>query len=69
MVADAVIVEPVSAAQFPGNRENNWEFCKIVASRAAATANNAVVTGLSTRIPYSEEQGSILAEHGIFARK
>jgi hypothetical protein len=33
------------------------------------TANNAVVTELSARIPYSAEQGNILAEHGIFARK
>jgi hypothetical protein len=31
--------------------------------------NNAVVTGLSTLIPYSAEQGIILAEQGICARE
>ena len=34
LVADAVQVEPVSAAKFPANREKNREFRKIVASRA-----------------------------------
>ena len=26
VVADAVVVEPVSASEIPANRENNWEF-------------------------------------------
>ncbi len=34
MVADAVVIEPVSASQFPANREKNREFFDFVAPRA-----------------------------------
>ena len=68
LVADAVLVEPVSTAKFPANREKNREFRKIVASRAPEIRNNGLGTGLLTQIPYSTEQGIILAEQGIFAR-
>jgi hypothetical protein len=64
MVADAVEVEPVSTTNFPANREKNREFCKIAAQIESETANNGAVTGLSKRIPYSTEQGIILAEQG-----
>ena len=69
MVADAVLVEPVSAAKFPANREKNREFRKIVASRAPEICNNGLGTGLLTQIPYSTEQGIILAEQGILTRE
>ena len=69
MVVDAVVVEPVSTLSFPANREKNREFSKIAAFGALETINNAVVTGLPVRIPYSTEQGIILAEHGILARE
>jgi hypothetical protein len=69
VVADAVVVEPISTIQFPANREKNREFNKIGASEATKTVNNAVVTGLPVRIPYTAEQGIILAEHGILARE
>ena len=69
LVADAVVVEPVSTAKFPANREKNREFCKIVASGAPETANNGVVTGLPMQIPYSTEQGIILEEQGILAQE
>jgi hypothetical protein len=69
VVADAVIVEPVSTLKFPANREKNREFCQISASGARETVNNAVVTGLSIRIPYSTEQGIILAEQGIVVQE
>ena len=69
VVADAVVCEPVSAAKFPANREKNREFCRIVVSVASETANNGVVTGLPKRIPYSTEQGIILAEQGILSRE
>jgi len=69
VVADAVVVEPVSTPTFPANREKNREFNKIGASGAAGTVNNGVVTGLPVRIPYSAEQGIILSEHGIMAQK
>ena len=69
MVADAVQVEPVSAAKFPANREKNREFRKIVASRAPEIRNSGLGTGLLTQIPYSTEQGIILAEQGILTRE
>jgi hypothetical protein len=54
---------------FPANREFYREFSKIAASGAPETAINGVVTGLPMRIPYSTEQGIILAEQGILARE
>jgi hypothetical protein len=45
------------------------KFCKIAASGAPETVNNGVITGRSMRIPYSTEQGIILAEQGILARE
>jgi hypothetical protein len=53
MVADAVDVEPVSDPKFPANREKNREYCKIAASGTLEQANNDVVAGLPTQIPYS----------------
>jgi hypothetical protein len=67
MVAEAVVVEPVSSPVFPANREKNREFSKIAQFRAPETANNAAVAWLPVRIPYSSEQGIILAEQGIVA--
>ena len=69
VVADAVEVEPVSAAKFPANREKNREFRKIVASRAPEIRNSGLGTGLLTQIPYSTEQGIILAEQEILTRE
>ena len=66
-MADAVVVEPVSTAKIPANREKNREFCKIVASGAPETANNGVVTGRPMRIPCSTKQGIVLAEQAILA--
>ena len=51
VVADAVTVEPVSASEFPANREKNREFCKIAASGAPETVNKTVVAGFPIRIP------------------
>ena len=69
MVADAVRVEPVSTAKFPANREKNREFCRIAVSVDSETVNNCAVAEIPKRIPYSTEQGIILAEQGILARK
>jgi hypothetical protein len=60
---------PPALPVFPANREFYREFCKIAASGAPETENNGVVTGRSVRIPYSTEQGIILAEQGILARE
>ena len=46
VVADAVVVELVSTAKFPANREKNREFCRIMASSAPETLNCGVSTGL-----------------------
>jgi hypothetical protein len=54
---------------FPAKREKNRDFYEIGGSGAIETENNAVVTGLPARIPYSREQGIILAEHGKLARE
>ena len=69
VAADAVAVEPVSTPKFPGNREKNREFCKLVAFGAAETPNRAVVAGLLMQIPYSMEQGIISAEQGILVQE
>jgi hypothetical protein len=69
LVADAVDVEPVSAAKFPANREKNREFCIIGALGAPEAANNGVVIGLPMRIPYATEQGIIFAKQGGLARE
>ena len=42
MVADAVLIEPVSTLKFPANREKNREFYKIVASGVPETPNSGV---------------------------
>ena len=63
VVADAVQVEPVSSAEFPANREKNREFCRngmSVRQRLQITACSEL-----SKIPYSTEQGIILAEQGI----
>jgi hypothetical protein len=60
---------PPALPVFHANREFYREFCKIVASGAPETANNGVATGLPVRIPYSIEQGNILAEQGLLARE
>jgi hypothetical protein len=59
------------SARFPcyNNREFYREFCKIAALGAPETVNNGVVTGLPMPIPYSTEQGIILAEQEILARE
>jgi hypothetical protein len=68
LAGDAVQIVPCSA-RFPCNREFYREFCKIAASGAPETVNNAAVTGLLGRIPYSTEQGIILVEQGIPTRE
>jgi hypothetical protein len=50
MVADEVIVEPVSTPLFPANREKNREYSKTAGFGALEAINNAVVTGLPERI-------------------
>ena len=68
VVADVVVVEPVSGAKFPANREKNREFCQIQPSAANLSVNNRANSDRCREIPYAEEQGIISAEQGILAQ-
>ena len=69
VVADAVAFEPVSALQFPANREINREFHRIRAFSAILKADTCVNSEAYSKIPYSTEQGIFAKEQGIFARE
>jgi hypothetical protein len=69
LVADAVLVEPLSTPKFPANREKNREFRNIAALGAPETTINSVVIGFPMRIPYSTEQEIILPEQGLLAKE
>ena len=57
VVADAVVIEPVSASQFPANREKNREFCNFGATSRIERPASPMISGLFLQIPYSAEQG------------
>jgi len=69
VVADAVQVEPVSAAKFPANREKNREFRRIRPLGAILKADTRADSKAFSQIPYTTEQGIVSAEQGIFARE
>jgi hypothetical protein len=69
MVADAVLVEPVSAPKFPANREIIREFRQIRLLRAILHADTRANSKASSKIPYSAEQGIISAEQGILVQE
>jgi len=52
-LAGAAVQMAPALPVFPANRELYREFCKIAASGTPETGNSSVVTGHSTRIPYS----------------
>ena len=57
MVADAVLVEPVSAPKFPANREINREFRQIRLLGAILPADTRANSEACREIPYATEQG------------
>jgi hypothetical protein len=67
VVADAVVVEPVSTPKFPANRENNREFRRIRSLCEILKASKRAISKASSQIPYATEQGIISAEQGILA--
>jgi hypothetical protein len=69
VVADAGLVEPVSAPKFPANREINREFRQIRLLGAILHADTRANSKASSKIPYSAEQGIILAEQGILVQE
>ena len=68
-MANAVIVEPVSIAEFPANREISREFRHIRALGAMLKASTRANSKAFSRIPYASEQGIILTEQGILAQE
>ena len=69
MVADAVVVEPVSAPKFPANREINREFFDFGLARGSEVAICPMIHRTWSKIPYSTEQGIFVKEQGIFTRE
>jgi hypothetical protein len=69
VVADAVVVEPVSTPKFPGNREINRECCQIRTLSKILKANTRANPKACGKIPYATEQGIISAEQGILAQE
>ena len=69
MVADAVVVEPVSTPKFPANREKNREFCRIRPLSTILKADMRAISETCSKISYATEQGNILEEQGIPAEE
>ena len=65
VVADAVIVEPVSTPKFPANREINREFGRIRPRRRFTVVSRQTNSMLCSRIPYANKQGFDLTEQGL----
>jgi len=51
VVADAVAIEPVSASQFPANREKNREFSEFKAIARISVATKPMISGLLGQTP------------------
>jgi hypothetical protein len=65
VVADAVLIEPVSTPKFPANREINREFRRIRLLGAILKADTRANSEACSKIPYSTEQGIFAKEQGI----
>jgi hypothetical protein len=57
MVADAVVVEPVSTPKFPANREKNRDLFNSGAISGSDAPVSPMFLGTYSQIPYSSEQG------------
>ena len=69
VVADAVVVEPVSTPIFPANREYYREISQILGFATPETASTSGSTAVWTPIPYSVKQGIIPAEQGMLMQE
>ena len=65
VVADAVVVEPVSIVGFPANREKNRDFRNSLLFLGPDAARVPMIWGHESRIPYSLEQGFFQKDQGI----
>jgi hypothetical protein len=69
LVADAVIVEPVSTPKFPANRDINREFRQIRSLCEILNADTRAISKAFSQIPYATEQGIISAEQEILTQE
>jgi hypothetical protein len=69
VVADAVIVEPVSTPQFSANRETNREFFNFGPDSGLEHPMRPMISRAFEQIPYVTEQGIISAEQGILLQE
>jgi hypothetical protein len=69
LVADAVIVEPVSTPKFPANRDINREFRQIRSLCEILNTDTRAISKAFSQIPYATEQGIISAEQGILTQE
>jgi hypothetical protein len=65
VVADAVLIGPVSKSKFPDNREINREFFNFGPFSAILAPNRQANSIACSKIPYAMEQGIFLTEQGI----
>ena len=63
MVADAVAIEPVSASEFPDNREFRW----LAENLAIWCTQIRAASGRYQQIPYATEQGIFRCDQGALA--
>jgi hypothetical protein len=64
VVADAVIIEPISTLKFAANRKNR-EFCDFEAETRTRWRVSPVISRLFFRIPYSRNREILEREQGI----
>jgi hypothetical protein len=67
VVAEAVLIGPVSVRIFPANREKNREFHEKRPTRLILTSFLWASSTICERIPCAIEQGIFSAEQGIFS--
>ena len=66
LAEDAVLIEPVSAAKFPANREKYREFCRNGRSGPISASSQRVNSIGFSRIHYATEQGIFKRVSGHF---
>jgi len=69
MVAEAVTVEPVSALNFPANREKNRDLSDSWLLSCQRDSKNLRKCRTIEEVPYSTEQGTILAQQRLLTQE
>ena len=68
-MVDAARIEPVSAVEFPANREINREFRRFRPSAAILASNRSCDSMACRQIPYANEQGMFGGITGNFFQR